>query len=724
MVHRSSTSSMKTSASPQSTACTTAPPSVSLPGGTDQDLTQTTAKLLTADLTCSSDSSAAAVTATNQPIKNATKELSDNSTAVLRSKQILTPVRGAVNNRTSGRKRTPKTCDCCGPNSAGHNVKASGRGRGRDKDLGATTKRKVGQSVNIKVHEGEEEEKAEEKVQIPVAESDSPSQIHVATASTDITQNGPLKNSDAPEERSVQKTEDVVEACTGQDAVQGNGNGRDAHTKLLGTACRGTLVVMGREGGIVKALIASNMKDNVEIKSGNIINVTTGALAQSALEGSRNSQIFHGGQNKPSSVGSPLGNGETVSLTDTDEEMEDSVVSEAANGLVSSSARPGVTAGLGVSSSQESEMQVDQISDETDQVFLSLMSSNGKVTTPTECDQKSFPMEVETCHPAAILPPDTGPIAVNSKEHFWALRDHRLYCQSGTWEKNEMEQTLVQNKGDDKKLDAETQKEERLEQLIDAVQEFLEGFYIKYGSFTPLSESDVLEYLKKQADSDFGLSGLDIKRAMTRYRAALASSPVAGFMVTYNKHTLSLEDLSTLEEQNWLNDQIINMYGELIMEATEHKVHFFNSFFHKQLVAKGYDGVKRWTKKVDLFSKWLLLIPIHLEIHWSLVTVTMATKTISYYDSQGIVFRHTTDNIMKYLQNEAREKKQAAFQKGWKITIIRGIPQQKNDSDCGVFVLEYCRCLSVRQPLLFSQDDMPRIRKRIYKELCDCRLNR
>ncbi|MED6291372.1 Sentrin-specific protease 5, partial [Characodon lateralis] len=126
---------------------------------------------------------------------------------------------------------------------------------------------------------------------------------------------------------------------------------------------------------------------------------------------------------------------------------------------------------------------------------------------------------------------------------------------------------------------------------------------------------------------------------------------------------------------------------------------------------------------VDLFSKWLLLIPIHLEIHWSLIAVTMATKTISYYDSQGIVFRHTTNNIMKYLQSEAREKKQAAFQKGWKIAIIKGIPQQKNDSDCGVFVLEYCRCLSVKQPLLFSQNDMPQIRKRIYKELCDCHFN-
>lgn len=28
-------------------------------------------------------------------------------------------------------------------------------------------------------------------------------------------------------------------------------------------------------------------------------------------------------------------------------------------------------------------------------------------------------------------------------------------------------------------------------------------------------------------------------------------------------------------------------------------------------------------------------------------------------------------NIMKYLLSEAREKKQTAFQKGWKITIIK-----------------------------------------------------
>ena len=53
---------------------------------------------------------------------------------------------------------------------------------------------------------------------------------------------------------------------------------------------------------------------------------------------------------------------------------------------------------------------------------------------------------------------------------------------------------------------------------------------------------------------------LDIPAEVSRYKAGLASAPVGGFVVTYNKHTLSLEDLSTLEEQNWLNDQVRKMW--------------------------------------------------------------------------------------------------------------------------------------------------------------------
>ncbi|XP_042568187.1 sentrin-specific protease 5-like isoform X2 [Cyprinus carpio] len=255
------------------------------------------------------------------------------------------------------------------------------------------------------------------------------------------------------------------------------------------------------------------------------------------------------------------------------------------------------------------------------------------------------------------------------------------------------------------------------EGIIECIHEFLEQFYGKYGSFTPLSDADVLYHLNKTFQSDLNDRMKLITAEVAKYRAGLACAPMHFFQVTYNKHTLTLDDLSTLDDQNWVNDQVINMYGELIMEATNHKVHFFNSFFYRQFVAKGYEGVRRWTKKT------LILIPLHLEIHWSLITLDVSKQSINIFDSQGILFKFAVDNILKYILAEAKEKKQAVFQKGWKMVINRTIPQQKNDNDCGVFVLEYCKCLAFMKPLLFTQEDMPRVRKRIYRELCDCRLS-
>ncbi|XP_008836735.1 sentrin-specific protease 5 isoform X3 [Nannospalax galili] len=211
------------------------------------------------------------------------------------------------------------------------------------------------------------------------------------------------------------------------------------------------------------------------------------------------------------------------------------------------------------------------------------------------------------------------------------------------------------------------------EQLSTCLSGFLDEVMKKYGSLVPLSEKDVLGRLKDVFNEDFSNRKPFINREITNYRARHQK---CNFRIFYNKHMLDMDDLATLDGQNWLNDQVINMYGELIMDAVPDKVHFFNSFFHRQLVTKGYNGVKRWTKK----------------------------------------------NIRKYLLTEAREKNRPEFLQGWQTAVTKCIPQQKNDSDCGVFVLQYCKCLALEQPFQFSQEDMPRVRKRIYKELCECRL--
>ncbi|KAI4898280.1 hypothetical protein NFI96_024416, partial [Prochilodus magdalenae] len=277
-----------------------------------------------------------------------------------------------------------------------------------------------------------------------------------------------------------------------------------------------------------------------------------------------------------------------------------------------------------------------------------------------------------------------------------ALRDHR-YCKrpAGCAEDEPLDvpqppSTEIQN-----------------EDVVELIHDFLEHFYEKYGSFIPLCEEDILEYLNKHLNADLKDRKKMIHTEVMKYKAGLACAPMHFFKVTYNKHTLALDDLSTLDDQNWVNDQVINMYGELIMEATNHKVHFFNSFFYRQFVAKGYEGVKRWTKKVDLFSKRLLLIPLHLEIHWSLITVDISKQNINFYDSQGILFKFAVDNIEKYILAEAKEKKHANFQKGWKMTVNKTIPQQKNDNDCGAFVLEVRTVVSVPLYTLFFKGQDP-----------------
>nr|XP_019958423.1 PREDICTED: sentrin-specific protease 5-like isoform X2 [Paralichthys olivaceus]XP_019958432.1 PREDICTED: sentrin-specific protease 5-like isoform X2 [Paralichthys olivaceus] len=262
-----------------------------------------------------------------------------------------------------------------------------------------------------------------------------------------------------------------------------------------------------------------------------------------------------------------------------------------------------------------------------------------------------------------------------------------------------------------------------LKALTNDLHEFLDEFYRIYGSFIPLQKSDVLRHLKRKFNTDFRDRKYVVFSEVTKYRSVIVQKPVPSFQVVYNKHTLTLEDLSTLADQNWLNDQVMNMYGELIVESAHHKVHFLNSFFHRQLMTKGYDGVKRWTKQVDLFSKCLLLVPIHLEVHWCLVTADFVKKRICLYDSQGNALQKVARNILKYLMAEAKEKQQTAFENGWTVSFDENVPQQTNENDCGVFVLEYSRCLALTKPLQFSQEDIPKIRKRIYKELCDCKLH-
>lgn len=72
------------------------------------------------------------------------------------------------------------------------------------------------------------------------------------------------------------------------------------------------------------------------------------------------------------------------------------------------------------------------------------------------------------------------------------------------------------------------------------------------------------------------------------------------------------KDIQTLRPGEWLNDEVINFYGNLIMARSKEsttlpKVHVFSTFFYKTLSENGYDKVRRWTKKVSEATETLVV---------------------------------------------------------------------------------------------------------------------
>ena len=85
----------------------------------------------------------------------------------------------------------------------------------------------------------------------------------------------------------------------------------------------------------------------------------------------------------------------------------------------------------------------------------------------------------------------------------------------------------------------------------------------------------------------------------------------------FERNQCTKGDLSTLNGLQWLNDEVINYYLQLIRNRSDKSsylpaVHCFNTFLYPKLKSKGHSAVKRWTKKINLFDFQMVFFPIHL----------------------------------------------------------------------------------------------------------------
>lgn len=186
--------------------------------------------------------------------------------------------------------------------------------------------------------------------------------------------------------------------------------------------------------------------------------------------------------------------------------------------------------------------------------------------------------------------------------------------------------------------------------------------------------------------------------------------------------SLTRDDLRRLCGQQWLNDHVIDFYMSLIVKRSKQNdfpsVFAFTTFFYPKLVTSGHAAVKRWTKKVDIFSYDLILVPVYRRKHWCLAVIDFRAKEIKYYDS----VRGNNDAclfaLQEYLKSESLDKKGTALNMDdWICENVKNIPRQKNKSDCGVFILKYAEYICRNAVINFSQENMEHLKKCMVYEL-------
>ncbi|XVF28313.1 hypothetical protein REPUB_Repub15cG0018700 [Reevesia pubescens] len=153
------------------------------------------------------------------------------------------------------------------------------------------------------------------------------------------------------------------------------------------------------------------------------------------------------------------------------------------------------------------------------------------------------------------------------------------------------------------------------------------------------------------------------------------------------------EILQCLKPCQWLNDEVINLYLELLKERENRepkkylKCHFFNTFFYKKLVnpesGYNYRAVKRWTSQRKLgyclFDCDKIFVPIHKDIHWCLAVINKKDQKFQYLDSLRGRDARVLSALAKYFVEEVRDKSGKVINVStWEQEYVEDLPAQEN----------------------------------------------
>ncbi|KAK9163665.1 hypothetical protein Syun_004567 [Stephania yunnanensis] len=203
--------------------------------------------------------------------------------------------------------------------------------------------------------------------------------------------------------------------------------------------------------------------------------------------------------------------------------------------------------------------------------------------------------------------------------------------------------------------------------------------------------------------------------------------------------SISMRDVELLQPETFINDTIIDFYVKYLKNNIKpeelRRFHFFNSFFFRKLAdmdknpSSASEGraaflrVRKWTRKVSLFEKDYLFIPVNFNLHWSLIVVCHPGEIIDFADDDisrcpkvpcilhmdSIKGSHKglKNLVQNYLWEEWKERQtnpsEDASSKFFNLRFIPlELPQQENSFDCGLFLLHYVELFLEEAPACFN----------------------
>lgn len=199
---------------------------------------------------------------------------------------------------------------------------------------------------------------------------------------------------------------------------------------------------------------------------------------------------------------------------------------------------------------------------------------------------------------------------------------------------------------------------------------------------------------------------------------------------------ISKRDFDLLAPDTFVNDTIIDFYimylKNRIPPEKRQRYHFFNCFFFRKLADmdkdpnSAFDGhaaflrVRKWTRKVKLFEKDFVFIPVNYNYHWSLIVICHPGEVANFTNDGSAVssvrvpcilhmdsFRGShvglKDLLQSYLCEEWTERtKETSDVVSSNFRNLRflslELPQQQNLSDCGLFLLHYVESFLEEDP--------------------------